>query len=151
MSNCKRSRTILIAVIVLFGASDVGAQWVFVARKAVGRIERMTQTRTSGVPSYDVATVVIEGKAEKVYRTALKAIEATPNLHITRQDPGQRIIDFSDGNRAAGLKVSQVNEKVVHLLIASVVMPDQDSTTSFVVSGVMRICMEVGANCTLEQ
>jgi hypothetical protein len=151
MSDCKRSWTILIAVIVLLGASEVSAQWVFVARKALGRIERMTQPPTSGVPSYDVATVVIEGKAEKVYSTALKAIEATPNLRITRQDPGQRIIDFSDGNRAAGLKVSQVNEKVVHLLIASVVMPDHDSTTSLVVSGVMRICKEVGANCTLAQ
>ena len=111
----------------------------------------MTQPPTSGVPSYDVATVVIEGKADKVYGTALKAISATPNLRITRQDPGQRIIDFSDGNRAAGLKVSQVNEKVVHLLIASVVMPNQDSTTSFVVSGVMRICKEMGVNCTLAQ
>ena len=106
MSNCRRSRAILIAIIVLLGASEVIAQWVFVARKALGRIERMTQPPTSGIPSYDVATVVIEGNAEKVYGTALKAIEATPNLRITRQDPGQRIIDFSDGNRAAGLKVS---------------------------------------------
>ena len=149
MNNFNRYRTILLAVIVLLGASEVSAQWVFVARKALGRIEQMTQPQTSGVPSYDVATVVIEGKADKVYGTALKAIEATPNLHITRQDPGQRIIDFSDGSRAAGLKVSQVNERIVHLLIASVVMPEHDSTTSFVVSGVMRICKEVGANCTL--
>jgi len=82
----------------------------------------MTQPPTSGIPSHDVATVVIEGNAEKVYGTALKAIEATPNLRITRQAPGQRVIDFSDGNRAAGLKVSQVNEKVVHLLIANAVL-----------------------------
>lgn len=69
MNNCNRYRTILLAVIVLLGASEVNAQWVFVARKALGRIERMTQPPTSGVPSYDVATVVIEGRAEKVYGT----------------------------------------------------------------------------------
>ncbi len=140
---------ILVAVIVLLVVSEVSAQWVFVGRKALGRIERMTQPRTDSVPSYDVATVVIEGKADKVYVTALKAIESAPKFRITRQDPRERIIDFSDGTRSAGLKVSQVNDKVVHLLVAAVVMPDQDSTTSLVLSGVMRVCKEVGASCSL--
>lgn len=149
MNYWKSARTILVPVILLLGASDVSAQWVFVARKALGRIERMTQPRAGGVPGYDVATVVIEGKADKVYVTALKAIEAMPKLRITRQDPRERIIDFSDGTHAAGLKVSQVNDKVVHLLVAAVVMPDQDSTTSLVLSGVMRVCKEVGASCSL--
>ena len=151
MNYCKRARTILVVVIVLLLASEVSAQWVFVARKALGRIERMTQPRTGDVPGYDVATVVIEGKADKVYGTALKAIEATQKLRITRQDSRERIIDFSDGTHAAGIKVSQVNDKVVHLLVAAVVMPDEDSTTSLVLSGVMRICKEVGASCSIAQ
>jgi hypothetical protein len=149
MNSCKRAMTVLIAVIVLLGVSEVSAQWVFVARKALVRIERMTQPRTGDVLGYDVATVVIERKADKVYVTALKAIEAAPKFRITRQDPGERIIDFSDGTHAAGLKVSQVNDKVVHLLVASVVMPDQDSTTSLVLAGIMRVCKEVGASCSL--
>jgi hypothetical protein len=149
MNNCKRVLTLLAAVIVLLGTSDVCAQWVFVARKALGRIERMTQPRTGDTPGYDVATVVIEGKADKVYSTALKTIEAVPKFHITQQDPIERIIDFSDGTNAAGLRVSQVNDDIVHLLVAGVVMPGQDSTTSLVLSGVMRVCKEVGANCSL--
>ena len=84
----------------------------------------MTQPRTGNVPGYDLATVVIEGKADKVYCTALKTIETTPKFHITRQDPKERIIDFSDGTHAAGFKVSQVNDNIVHLLVAAVVMPD---------------------------
>jgi hypothetical protein len=149
MSCCRGATTILVAVILLLGASEVSAQWVFLARKALGRIERMTQPQTGGVPGYDVATVVIEGKADKVYSTALKAIEASPKLRITRQDPQERIVDFTDGTHAAGLKVSQVNDKVVHLLVAGVVMPDHDSTTSLVLSGVMHVCKEVGATCSL--
>ena len=149
MNHCKKVATVIVAVIVLLCVSDVGAQWVFVARKALGKIERMTQPRTADTPGYDVATVVIEGKADKVYAAALKAIEASPKIRITRQDSVERIIDFSDGTYAAGLKVSQVNDKVVHLLVASVVMPDQDSATPFVVSGVMRVCKEVGAKCSL--
>jgi hypothetical protein len=149
MNYCKRAITILVAVIVLLGTSDVSSQWVFVARKALGKIERMTQPRTGDAPGYDVATVVIEGIADKVYDTALKTIEAAPKFHITRKDPRERIIDFSDGAHSVGLKVSQVNDNVVHLLVAGVVMPDQDSTTSLVLSAVMRVCKEVGANCSI--
>jgi hypothetical protein len=150
MNYCKRAIIILVAVIVLLGLSDASAQWVFVARKALGKIERMTQPRTGDTPGYDVATVVIEGKADKVYSTAVKTIDAKSKFHITRQDPRERIIDFSDGTHSAGLKVSQVNDNVVHLLVVAVV-PDQDSTTSLVLSGVMRVCKEVGANCSVEK
>jgi hypothetical protein len=124
MNHSKSTVTILVAIIVLLGVSEVSAQWVFVARKALGKIERMTQPKTDGAPGYDVATVIIEGKADKVYATAVKAIKANPKLSITRQDSTERIIDFSDGTHAAGLRVSQVNDKVVQLLVASVNMPD---------------------------
>ncbi len=150
MSHCKGARAILVAVIVLLvSASEVSAQWVFVARKALGRIQRMTQSGTEGAPGYDVATVVIEGQADKVYARALKAIEAAPILRITRQDPGESVIDFSDGTRSAGLRVSQVNDTVVHLLVVGVVMPGQESATSLVVSGVMGVCKEAGASCSV--
>ena len=149
MINYRRAIGILVAVITLSGASGANAQWVFVARKALGRIEQMTQPQTKGSPGYDVATVVIEGKADKVYDIAIKAIQKAQNLRITRQDPIQRIIDFTDGTMSAGLKISQVNDTVVHLLIASVAMPDQPSGTSLVLSGVIRVCKEMGANYSI--
>jgi hypothetical protein len=151
MNYSVMAKMLLVAAILLLGAMEVSAQWVFVARKALGRIERMTQPRSDGVPGYDIATVVIEGKADKVYGTALKSIEAMQKFRITRQDSRERIIDFTDGTHAVGLKVSQVNNKVVHLLVTSVLMPDQDSTTSLAITGIMRVCKEVGANCSLAQ
>ena len=143
-----RTLPILVAIVMLFGICNADAQWVFVARKALGKIERMTQPRTGNAPGYDVATVVIEGKADKVYGKAVKTIETAPQLRITRQDPRERIIDFTDGTHSAGMKVSQVNDSVVHLLVVSAT-PDQDDTTSWVVSGVMRVCKEMGANCSV--
>ncbi len=151
MKTGRQGRAILVAIIVLLGASEVWAQWVFVARKALGKIERMTQSRTGSTPGYDVATVVIQGKADKVYGTALKAIETRPKLRITRQDPKERVIDFTDGTHPLGIKVSQVNDDVVHLLVVTALLPNQDSTASPVVSEVMRVCKEVGASCTLAQ
>ena len=144
----KRILPILVTAMILFGISHADAQWVFVARKALGKIERMTQPKTGHAPGYDVATVVIEGKADRVYGKAVKTIETAPQLRITRQDPVERIIDFTDGTHAAGMKVSQVNDAVVHLLVVSAT-PDQDNTASWVVSGVMRVCRELGANCSV--
>jgi hypothetical protein len=149
MNRYKRLITFIMAGLVLLVTSGASAPWVFVGRKAIGKIERMTQPRTGDAPGYDLATVVIKGKTDKVYSTAVKAIESASKYHITRQDSAERIIDFTDGTHSAGIKISQVNDDIVHLLIVSVVS-GQDSTTSLVLSGVMRVCKEMGANCSIE-
>ncbi len=148
MKHCTTVSTVLVAIIVLLGASEASAQTVFLARKALGRIERMTQPQTDGVPGYDVATVVIEGKADTVYTTALNAIAATRRVTIARQDPKAHTIDFSDGTHAIGLKISQVNDRIVYLLVVTAVTTEYDDTSSVVVSGVMRVCEKMGAHCS---
>ncbi len=147
MSDSRAARTILASMILLSFASASSAQWVFVAKKALGRIERMSQPATNGIPGYDVATVVIKGRADNVYAAALNAINARPKLTIVRQDPRERTIDFNDGTHAVGLRVSQVNDQVVHLLVVTSVSTAQDNTESLAVSGVMRVCKELGATC----
>jgi hypothetical protein len=149
----KQAKTIVILIVTMavFCTGTAHAQWVFVARKALGKIEQMRQAESKGSPRYDVATVVIEGTADKVYGTAIKTIQAKDKLRITRQDPAQRIIDFTDGTQSAGLMISQVNDTVVHLLIASVILPEKPSETSLVLSGVLRVCEAMGAICTVEK
>lgn len=146
MRNYRNAFGIITTTIILLSVLEADAQWVFVARRALGRIEQMTQPDIKDKPGYDVATVVIEGQADKVYEIAVKSIQKAQHLRITRQDPTLRTIDFTDGTRSAGLKISQVNDTVVHLLIASVALPDQPSETSLVLSGVIRVCKEMGAN-----
>ncbi|MDD5483877.1 MAG: hypothetical protein PHP98_09565 [Kiritimatiellae bacterium] len=147
----KKNTVIIIAAVLLAGVFEANAQWVFVARKALGRIEQLTQSETKDQPGYDVATVVLEGNADKVYEVALKSIEKAPGLRITRRNPAMRTVEFTDGTISAGLKISQVNDTVVHLLIASVVMPDQPSGTSLVLAGVKRVCDEMGAHYSIEK
>jgi len=53
-----------------FGPAD--AQWVFLARRAVGRIHHMAEgTQPGGRPGYDFATVILDAPADKVFATAL--------------------------------------------------------------------------------
>ena len=51
------------------------AQWVFLARHAIGRVEQMQQSSpaTTGVgASYDVATVIVEVEPDKVFAAVLR-------------------------------------------------------------------------------
>jgi len=147
--KASRLISVVLAMTLLVIASETTAQWVFVAKKAVGRIERMNHPAANGAPGYDVATVVIAGRPDKVYSAALRAISARPKLAILRQDPMERTIDVSDGTHVVGLRVSELNESVVNLFVVTAVAGERDDTDSLAVSSVLRVCKELGANCTL--
>ncbi len=139
----------VLAITLLMVASGTSAQWVFVAKKALGRIDRMNHPATAGAPGYDIATVVIQGRPDNIYSAALRAISARPKLTILRQDPKEHTIDFSDGTHVVGLRVSEVNESIANLLVVTAVTNEGDDTESLAVSGVLRVCKEVAANCSL--
>jgi len=78
--NSKATRlSVLSAVAVGFAATllpagPADAQWVFVARKALGRIEQMREGQQSnGRPGYDFATVLLDAPADKVWRYLTEA------------------------------------------------------------------------------
>ncbi|MFI5181413.1 MAG: hypothetical protein ACHQPI_08495 [Thermoanaerobaculia bacterium] len=123
------------------------AQWVFVARKALGKIETMTQKENTGAPGYSVATVILSGSADKVYATALKTAQASPKARLTQQDPEKHTLEFIVSGQVAGLRVSQVDSKKVQILIASAVAPGQPDMTSAVVEATLRVCKELGVAC----
>ncbi len=132
---------------MLFLSSTASAQWVFVARKAVGKIQTMTQKENTGAPGYSIATVILTGDAEKVYGTALRVTQASPNAKLTQQDPATRTLEFAVGGQVVGLRVSQVDSKKVQLLFASAVPSGKPDATPAVVEATLRICKEMGVAC----
>ncbi len=147
----RRAAAALLALICGLEAAAAEAQWAFAARRAVGRIQHMTQSETNGGPGYEVATVVLKGNADKVYGIALNAIQASTRVRLTLQDPQARTLEFTDGTRTAGLRVASIDGQLIQLLITSVRMPNQDSATSLVLAGAMRVCKDMGAQCELAQ
>lgn len=139
---------VALALLALFLVpASARAQWVFVARKALGKIQTMTQKESTGAPGYSVATVILEGKAEKVYATALKTAQSAPNARLTQQDPATYTLEFVGGGQVSGLRVSQVDSKKVQILIASAVSPGKPDATPAVVEATLRVCKEMGAVC----
>jgi hypothetical protein len=139
---------LLIVFLFLSGIAD--AQMVFLGRKALGKVRQLTgEMKGNQQPGYDVATVLLEANAEKVYSTAISVLAASKDWTITQRDDKSRSVGFSDGKRTAGVQVSYLDEHLTQLLIVSTVTSPRTDTTSFVLNGVLRVCKEMGVHCQL--
>lgn len=123
------------------------AQWVFVARKALGRIHQMTEGGQEGRAGYDFATVILDAHADKIYATVLEVARRNPAVRILMQDPGARRIQIAEGDRTATLNVVPFNDDVAQLMIAGHAGAGEGSTASLVVQAVLRVCKEMGKHC----
>ena len=145
--------SVLLAVLAGLAAAmlpvgEASAQWVFVARKAIGRIEHMREGRSAaGQQAYDFATVILEAPADKVFATALGMARKNPAVRVVMQDPGQRRFQIAEGDRTATLNVVPFSDDVSQLLIAGHAGPGEGPTASLVVQAVLRVCKEMGKHC----
>jgi hypothetical protein len=136
----------LVATVVPFAPAE--AQWVFLARKAMGRIQHMREeSQQAGRPGYDFATVILEAPADKVFATALAMARKNTTVRVVMQDPGQRRLQITDGDRTATLNVVPFSDDVSQLLIAGHAAPGEDSTASRVVQAVLRVCKAMNKEC----
>lgn len=135
----------LLLAAVPFGQAN--AQWVFVARKALGRIHQMTEAQQGGRSGYDFATVLLDAHADKIFATALDLARKNKSVRILMQDPGARRLQIAEGDRTATLNVVPFNEEVSQLMIAGHAGPGEGSTASLVVQAVLRVCKEMGKHC----
>jgi hypothetical protein len=135
---------------LLLVATSASAQWVMVARAVSGRVQQMSHKPANGA-GYDVATVVLEAKADKVYATALSSLKSHPGITVTKNNDQQRKIDFTNGQQDASLQATPLGEKLTQLVIASNLTATEPSATSLVVQGVMKVCGELKVECKLVQ
>lgn len=128
----------------------VKAQWVMAARAAKNRIQQMTQKSENG--GYDVAIVILEAPASKVYEKTLKSLQAHTDIAITKNDEKAGRIEIKKGKQVASFQITPIDEKLTQFVIASSVSEaSQPSTSSMVVESVLRVCSEVNVKCTVAQ
>src|SRR5258705_11285740 len=100
MHATARTSVIVLGIAALFTASVAEAQWVLLARRAVGRVEQMSQqSPQSGGPSYDSAAVMLEAPADKVYAAAVRGVKGAEakGIRITREDSSTLLVQFTNG------------------------------------------------------
>lgn len=137
----------LLMAMLPVGSAD--AQWVFVARKAIGRIQHMAEGQQGGRPGYDFATVILDAPADKVFATALELARKNTAVRVVMQDPAQRRFQIADGDRTATLNVVPFSDDVSQLLIAGHAGAGESPTSSRVVQAVLRVCKEMNKHCEI--
>ncbi|MCX5818163.1 MAG: hypothetical protein NTX75_18280 [Proteobacteria bacterium] len=137
----------LVLMVSLFFTSAVYAQWIFLGRKAIGKISHLASEVQNN--NNDVATVLLEAKADNVYNTAVTLLKGNENARITRRDDAARTIDFTYGQHTASMKIASLQDNVSQLIISSAVASGKPGDTSFVVDSVFRVCREMGVECGL--
>ena len=145
-----RLATVVALMTVMVPAAH--AQWVMVARAISGQVQRIEQQRTANNGGYDVATVILEAKADKVYETALSALQAhSSEVKVTKADAQKGRIDFTNGRQNASLQATSLGPTVTQLVIASNGVENGETGTSIVVKGVLRVCKDMNVTCKVEE
>jgi hypothetical protein len=142
-------RVLLLTAVLVFLASSVAhAQWVFVARKALQKINTIAgelQGPGQGGAA-DAATVLLEAEADKVYAVAVKLIEENPEMRVLSQDAPRRAIAFAKGAQSASMKISPLGDQLAQILVAG--PAGQPGGASFAVEGILRVCHRLGVECS---
>lgn len=142
---------LMITSLLLALAGAAQAQALFVARKAIGRIEHMTQSSppsaASTGASYDVATVIVDVAPDKVFDTAKRLLGESRELHVTRTDEAKHMIEFTDGTQIGGIQVNGLGDALTQLLISTAHPGVPSATTSTIVTRILTICRQLNVVC----
>jgi len=139
-------------IMTLFLANMANAQWVYLGRKALGRVQQFTGSlKNDQQLGFDLATVLIEAQADKVYRTALTILKDNTEMRITKKDDKTRTVEFTKGNLSAGLQANLLEDNLCQLVVISNGSTGKADPTSIVVNSVFRICREMNVSCQLAE
>lgn len=136
-----------LALACLSSAAD--AQWVMIARRAVGRVEQISQqSQQPNGPSYDAAAVMLEAPADKVYTAVVRGVRNKPELTVTREDPANFLVQFTNGQQIAGIKLAALGENLTHMMISSAHTGTQPDASALVLNAVLRVCRDMKVECS---
>ena len=144
-----RSAAMLGGILLLAASSVAEAQWVMLARRAVGRVEQMSQqSPQAGGANYDSAAVMLDAPAPKVYAAVLRGLQNAQGMTITRQDPTAMLVQFTNGQQIAGIKVSALGDDLSHMMISSAHSGNQPNAAALVLNSVLRVCKDMSVECS---
>ncbi|MFO1316731.1 MAG: hypothetical protein U1F58_14130 [Burkholderiales bacterium] len=147
-----RAAIAALGVATLVASSVAEAQWVMLARRAVGRVEQMSQqSPQSGGASYDTAAVMLDAPADRVYAAVLRGVANAQGIRITREDSGRRLVEFTNGVQIAGIVVNPLSDALTHMMITSAHTGNQPDAAALVLNAVLRVCRDMNVECSQDQ
>lgn len=137
--------------LLLLATGTAAAQWVFLARQAIGRVEQMQQSSAQAAggagAAYDVASVIIEVPPAKVFDTVKSMLGKNTEVRVTKTDEARRSVEFTDGRQIGGIQVSQLGDNLSQLMVSTAHPGIATSTSSTIVERILNVCRELGVSC----
>lgn len=148
-------RVVGASLLVLGGLLPLSAeaQWVLVARHVIGRVQQVTQQQDAqqgqSAPSQvtQVATVVLDAPAARVYQVATNATNRNQQVTVVSNDPATMTINLKEGDQSATLNVTALNKNLSQLMIVGTAPAGENPQTTRIVNAVMRLCGDLGKSC----
>jgi hypothetical protein len=145
-----RTSTLIVGLICILTSSLAEAvPFVFVARRAIGRVEQMQQQTPGSGEVVDTAAVIIDAPADRVYSVIAKRIQSVQNVSVTRTDEANRALEFTNGKQIVSMRVSVLGEALAHLLVSAA--GAQPSPMAVVVDHILTACRELNVECERAQ
>ena len=150
-------RAVGAAALVLAGLLPLSAeaQWVLVARHVIGRVQQVTQQQdapagqTAQQQITQVATVVLDAPASRVYQVATNATNRNKEVTVVSNDPATMTINLKEGDQSATLNVTALNKNLSQLMIVGTAPAGENPQTTRIVNAVMRLCGDLGKTCQM--
>ena len=159
MTMTKKLGSTLVGAVLVLGSTlplTAEAQWIFVAHRAMNRIQQVTQDQDASqsqgqAPSRvtQVATVILDVPAKRVYDVASNATQNNQNVTVVSNDPASMTIKVKEADQSATLTVSALNKNVSQLMIVGSAPAGQNPQTSRIVNAAMNLCNDMGKKCEL--
>jgi hypothetical protein len=132
----------------LVRSGEANTPWGLLAGRVIGRVKQLNQKPKEDQPGFDVATVILNADAAKVYMTAVGILRRNQALHIVAEDPRDRTVEFSNGTRSAGITVSDLGTRLSQILVASATRSGEGSATLRIVEGILQVCQAMKVTCS---
>ena len=124
--------------------------WGLIAKRAVGRVEQVIQPAENGQPGVQVATVILDAPAQKIYDMTLATVKQNQNVKISAQNDAGRSVVITDGTNKATLTIKAMSDELSQLVVVATDSTPQDKTAGRVVQAVMRICQQMQKQCSTD-
>lgn len=151
MPTVRRAAVLVLGTLAMLASSIADAQWVLLARRAIGRVEQMSQSTPGSSATYDTASVIIDAPADKVYAVVSRRVRAAPGVVVTRTDDARQSLEFSKGSQAASILVSALGDSLAQLMVTSANAGTQPSPMAEIVDHILAACNELNVQCERAQ
>ena len=148
MSHRSRNAFVMIVLALTAWSEVAQAQWVFLARRAIGRVEQMSQTSPKGDTQFDTASVIVDVPVDRVFETVQRSISTAAGITVTRNDPTARRVEFTDGTRNAGIQAISLGDNLTQLMVSSAHSTGPNAPTTQIVERIITVCKQMNVECS---